>query len=114
VKAGYDLRQPFDANIDNGQPQVIRVHLPKARILSVEMEKLDLLTVDNGLWNRVQPEDFQIEVNGLNMEARRQAMNEGLAAEAEKMLTEQLQQKLGPDIRLEMGAQPLAAGTPKQ
>jgi hypothetical protein len=113
VKAGYDLRQPFEANIDGGQPQVLRVGLPRAKLLSVELEKLDLLTMDNGLWNKVEPEEFETEVNGLNLDARRQAMTEGLAAEAEKMLTEQLAQKLGPDIRLEIAAKPPAAGTPR-
>jgi hypothetical protein len=110
VKAGYDLRQPFEAKINDGQPQLVQVRLPRAKLLSVELEKLDVMTMDSGLWNKVRPEDFEVEVNGLNMDARRQAMNQGLAAEAEKMLTEQLAQKLGPDIRLEIAAGPPAVG----
>ena len=106
VKAGYDLRQPFEVRIDDRQPPTVTVHLPKAKVLSVELEKLDALTVDNGLWNKVQPEEFQVEVNGLNMDARRQALTDGLAAEAEKMLSDQLKQKFGPDIRLEIAAAP--------
>jgi hypothetical protein len=115
VKAGYDLRQPFEVKIDDRQPQVVRARLPRTKLLSVELEKLDLMTMENGLWNKVQPEEFAIEVNGLNMDARRAAQTEGLAAEAEKMLTGQLEQKLGPDIRLEIAADPLPTprSTPK-
>jgi hypothetical protein len=115
VKAGYDLRQPFDVHIDDRQPSVVRARLPRTRLLSVELESLDVMTMQNGLWNRVQPEEFAIEVNGLNMDARRAAQTEGLTAEAEKMLTGQLAQKLGPEIRLEIepGPLPTPRSTPK-
>jgi hypothetical protein len=106
VKAGYDLRQPFQVNIDDNQPQTVRVSLPRAKILSVELERLEVLTAENGLWNKVQPDEFETEVNGLQLDARRRAMNEGFAAEAEKMLTSQLEQKLGPDIHLEVAPTP--------
>ena len=112
VKAGYNLRDPFDVNINDGQTQMVSVHLPRAKLLSVEMEKLDVMTLENGLWNKVQPEEFAVEVNGLNLEARRKAVTDGLATEAAKMFTEQLQQKLGPDIRLEVAATPAPASTP--
>ena len=103
VKAGYDLKQPITATIDGGPgSDTVRVQMPPAKLLSVEMEKLDVLSMDNGLWNHVQPEEFGLEVNLLNLEARRKAQEEHLSDEAGKLLTEQLQQKLGPERRVEI------------
>ena len=80
--------------------------MPRARLLSVELEKLDVLTMDNGLWNRVQPDEFEQEVNALNLDARQKAWREGMAAEAEKTFAGQLQEKLGPGHRLEIVTDP--------
>ena len=102
IKAGYDLRQPVTVALDGAAGDAVRVQMPAAKLLSVEMEKLDVLTMDNGLWNHVQPEEFQQEVNLLNLEARRKAQDEHLSDEAQKLLTEQLQQKLGPGRRVEI------------
>ena len=101
VKAGYDLKQPMTATIDGEHGDTVRVQMPAAKLLSVELEKLDVLTIDNGLWNHVQPEEFQQEVNLLNLEARRKAQDEHLSEEAQRLLTGQLQQKLGPERRVE-------------
>ncbi len=109
VKAGYDLRQPFEVDVTGQAPQVVRVQMPPAKLLSVELERLDLLTMDDGLWNHVQPEEFADQVNDLTLNAHLQANQEGLKAEAEKMLTEQLRQKIGPDLRLEIGMKPPAS-----
>ena len=114
VKAGYDLKQPIEADINGLQPQLVRVQLPRAKVLSVELEKLDMLTLDNGLWNRVQPEEFATEVNSLNLEAQLRARTEGLPAEAEKMLTDQLRQRLGPDIHLEIDSNPVPLIPPRR
>ena len=109
VKAGYDLKQPITATIDGGEgSDTVRVQMPPAKLLSVEMEKLDVLSLDNGLWNHVQPEEFGSEVNLLNLEARRKAQEEHLSDEAGKLLTEQLQQKLGPERKVEISTVPPA------
>ena len=102
IKAGYDLRQPVTATIDGVHGDSVRVQMPAAKLLSVELEKMEVLTMDNGLWNHVQPEEFEQEVNLLNLEARRKAQDEHLSEEAQKLLTEQLQQKLGPERKVEI------------
>ena len=102
VKAGYDLRQPVTATIDGAPGGSVRVQMPPAKLLSVELEKMEVLAMDNGLWNHVQPEEFEQEVNLLNLEARRKAQDEHLSDEAQKLLTEQLQQKLGPERKVEV------------
>ncbi len=109
VKAGYDLRQPVTATLDDAHGDAVRVQMPPPRVLSVELEKLEVLTMDNGLWNHVRPDEFAQEVNLLNLEARRKAQTEGLADEAQKLLGEQLQEKLGPGRRVEILAAPPTA-----
>ena len=106
IKAGFDLTRPFTVRLDGPQAEAVQVRMPHARLLSVELVKLDVLTMDNGLWNRVQPEEFEQEVNALNLEARQKAWREGMAAEAEKTFAGQLQDKLGPAHRLEIVAGP--------
>ncbi len=102
VKAGFDLTQPFSVNIDGALAQTIRVHLPPPRLLSVELERLETPTVDSGLWNPVQPEEFAEEVNALNTEARLKANQQGMMAEAKKTFAAQLKAKLGSGHRVEL------------
>ena len=102
VKAGFDLTRPFSVGIDGDHADAVRLQMPRARLLSVELEKLDVLTMDNGLWNHVAPEEFEQEVNALNLDARQKAWREGMASEAEKIFAGQLQEKLGPEHRLEI------------
>ena len=115
VKVGYDLTRPFTVVLDQADAETVRVQTPRAKVLSVELEKLDVLTMDSGLWNRVQPEEFEQEVNALNLEARQKAWSEGMTAEAEKMFSQQIQAKLGPGYRLEIvhNTRPEAASPPK-
>ena len=94
IKAGYDLQRPFAVRLDSARAGMVQLKLPRPKLLSVEMMRLDVLNMDNGLWNRVQPEEFEQEVNMLNLEARQKAWQTGVAAEAEKTFVEQIQQKL--------------------
>ena len=102
IKAGFDLTRPFAVQIDGADASVVRVRMPRARLLSVELKRLDVLTMDNGLWNSVQPDEFGQEVSALNLAARQKAWQEGMGAEAEKMFAEQVQQRLGAGHRLEI------------
>ena len=106
IKAGYDLKKPFAVRLDDAHMGRVQLRLPRPRLLSVELVRLDVLTMDNGLWNHVEPEEFEQEVNMLNLEARQKAWQSGVAAETEKTFAEQLQQKLGADYRLEIVSDP--------
>ncbi len=106
VKAGFDLTQPFSVNVDGALAQRVQVRLPPPRLLSAELEKLDVLTVDSGLWNRVQPEEFADEVAALNTDARLKANQEGMITEAKKTFATQLEERLGEGHRLEISTSP--------
>ena len=102
VKAGFDLTQPFSVEIGGGLPPTISVRMPPPRILSVEQENIEVLTMDNGLWNHMRPEEYAQAVNDLNTDARLKALREGTVSEAKKRFAEQLEQKLGPGQRLKI------------
>lgn len=95
VKAGFDLRQPFDVNVQSVAGGLVTARLPPARLLSAEQVRLESLDVQNGMWNRVAPEEIKAELNTLNAEARLKALNAGMPREAEAELTKQLRAKLG-------------------
>ena len=92
VKAGFDLRKKFAVNV---RPDEILIELPHAQILSVEQQELEVLTLENGLWNRISPDDIQTQIAALPAQARQKAAT--LPAEAEQMFTRQLLEKFRPE-----------------
>ena len=92
VKAGFDLRKRFTVNV---HPDEILIELPHAQILSIEQKQLEVLTLENGLWNRISPTDIQGQLAALPEQARQRAM--ALPAEAEQTFTQQLLEKFRPE-----------------
>ncbi len=109
VKSGFDLTQPFSVQITDGSPPTVSVRMPPPRLLSVEQENIEVVTMDNGLWNHMQPAEYAQAVNELNTDARLKALRDGLVAEAKKRFADQLAQKLGPGERLDISTAPLSA-----
>ena len=62
--------------------------------MSVEAKKWNVETLQDGLWNKVQPQDVQGELNEMPRVAISQ--NANLAKEAEEHFRSQLQDKFGP------------------
>ena len=91
VKAGFDLRQKFTVNI---RPDEITIELPQARLLSVEEQEVEVLTLENGFWNRISPSDIERELAILPQLAREKSS--GLPAEAEQVFTHELHEKFHP------------------
>jgi hypothetical protein len=91
VKAGFDLRRNFSIDV---RPDAIVVQLPHGQILGIEQEQVEVLALENGLWNRVSAEDLQTELGTLPQLARERARESGLAAEAEKALQQQLDARI--------------------
>ncbi len=91
VKAGFDLRKRFTVNVG---PQEVLIELPHAEILSLEQEKVEVLAFENGLWNRISPNDIEHELAALPELAREKSRP--LPAEAEATFTRQLLEKFHP------------------
>src|SRR5438105_8059481 len=91
VKAGFDLRQDVAVDV---RPDEILIRLPHAQIVGIEEKHVDVLTLENGLWNRITGADLENEIAQLPEMARRQAMEIELPAEAEKELQRQLTKRI--------------------
>jgi len=91
AKAGFDLRKGLSIDI---RPDKIMVQLPRAQILGVEQQQVDVLAFENGLWNRISGQDVQSELSALPALASKKAAESGLSAEAEENLQKQLEQRI--------------------
>jgi hypothetical protein len=91
VKAGFDFRKKFNVNLS---PNEILIELPHAQILSVEQQQVEVLTLENGLWNRILPDDIETELGVLPQLAREKSA--ALPAEAEQVFTRELREKFHP------------------
>lgn len=109
VKAGFDLRQDLNVRVTEND---IAIQLPRATILTVEQQQVDVLEFENGYWNRISAADLQKELGAMPKLARDKAEQANLAAEAESSLREQLQHRLGAERPVTVLFAP--AETPKQ
>ncbi len=91
VKAGFDLRKKFSVNVS---PKEVLLELPHAEILSVEQRKVEVLAFDNGLWNRVSPNDIEHELAALPALAREKSRD--LPGAAEQAFNRQFLAKFHP------------------
>ena len=91
VKAGFDLRQDVAVDV---RPDEILIQLPHAEIVGIEEKHVDVLTLENGLWNKITGADLENELAQLPEMARRQAMEINLPAEAEQELQRQLSKRI--------------------
>ena len=91
VKAGFNLQQDVTVDV---RPDEIIVRLPHAEILGVEQKRLDVLTLENGLWNKISGADLQNELAKVPQVARQQALEANLPGEAERELQRQLSKRI--------------------
>ncbi len=91
AKAGFDLRQKLSVDV---RPDEVVIALPHAQILGVEQDQVDVLALENGLWNRISAADLQSELGALADAAREKAKESGLPAQAEETLRKQLDARI--------------------
>lgn len=96
VTAGIDLDAGTQVDIDN-QARRIRVILPRAKVLGVEVTQLKTYDERNGLWNPFRPADRDT-IYHLSREKLRDAATElGAAAHAEESARRLLQALISTD-----------------
>lgn len=109
ARAGYDLSEGFSLDV-SGEGKSIRVHLPPARVHSVEMVRMEVLRDENGLWNRILPEEREEVMNTLLMEARRSLEETRILDEAEEAMMVRIEMALrrnaSPEVVVERAPQP--------
>lgn len=90
IKTGFDLTEPFSIELSDESGVPVKIVLPAPKILSAEAVRVEVLALENGLWNKVQPENLESEIAALPAEAKRKAFRIGLARDAEESTVKQL------------------------
>jgi hypothetical protein len=105
AKAGFDLQRDVAVDL---RPEEIAVSLPHATILGVEQKQIEVLAFENGLWNRISPEDLEAQLAVLPDLARQKAAESGILAEAETALQKQLDDRIhaGRPLRVQFQVAP--------
>jgi hypothetical protein len=111
VAAGFDLTQPFDVRVEGRK---VLVEMPPPKLLSVEQVSAEVLSYENGFWNRISPEDIGVELGRLPTEARAQAKAKGMLDEAVQSIRKQLTEKFGPAYDVEVQVRGTAEGLTEQ
>jgi hypothetical protein len=103
VKAGFDLRENLSIDVRDNE---IVVTLPRATILTVEQQQIDVLEFENGFWNRISAAELEKELAALPKLAREKALQTDLRAEAEAALQKHLEQRIGTERPIRLMFQP--------
>ena len=91
AKAGFDLQHDVAVDL---RPDEILISLPHATILGVEQQQVDVLSFENGFWNRISAADLEAQLATLPELARQKAAESGILAEAETALQTQLNDRI--------------------
>jgi hypothetical protein len=94
VKAGFDLSKKLEVNLAG---QDVNITIPKATILSVEPLSLEVDELRDGLWNKIEPQDIDRELQKMPELARAKASS--LPEEAEQAFQRLLSERLS-DFRV--------------
>lgn len=99
VRAGFDLTKPFSVRVEGNK---MLVEIPPPRILSVDQVDAEVLALDSGFWNKIQPTDLEAELRSLPLLARQKATETGLQQEALEALRKRLLERFAPDYDIEV------------
>ncbi len=98
VKAGFDLTEPFSVRVEGTR---VTADLPPPKILSVEQTSLEILALENGIWNKISSVELEGEIRALPLLARQKARAAGVEYEAVATLSARLREKLAPAFEVE-------------
>lgn len=99
IRAGFDLTQPFNVQVEDRR---ITAELPRAKILAIDPLNVEVLAMENGLWNKISPTELETELRALPTLARRKAAESGLIKEATDAFTARLRDHLGASYELDV------------
>ena len=99
VKAGFDLSQKLEVNVAGRE---VNIKVPKAKILTIEPLSIIVEELKDGLWNKIQPQDVDRELQRMQELARTKASS--LSDDAELTFKRLLSQKLG-DLNVHLQTQ---------
>jgi hypothetical protein len=77
------------------------VELPPPKILSVESKDTEVLVLENGFWNKIQPSELEAELRVLPALARKKAVQAGMPAEAVQTFQRRLREQFATTHEIE-------------
>jgi|WetSurMetagenome_2_1015567.scaffolds.fasta_scaffold65441_3 hypothetical protein len=80
AKAGFDLHEPFEIDVERS-PLKVKASLPPARMLSVTMDSYAAPVDESGWWNKISTQDREQAVAVLLATARKQVEESGMLDE---------------------------------
>jgi hypothetical protein len=109
ARAGFDLRDPIRINIDP-RTRFVSADLPAPKLLSLGIGDIRVLKDDDGLWNKLTPQDREQAFRALEEKARKTFADSKLLPEArlegEKRVRELIDKTAWPAILTTKPAEP--------
>ncbi|HET6281969.1 MAG TPA: DUF4230 domain-containing protein [Polyangia bacterium] len=99
IAAGFDLNSPGALSIptgEKGNTTALQVRLPAATILWTDVPPPDLVVADGSICNRVGPDDYVRLHEDARAAVKRDAVNAGVLAQAEKNVRELITEIVRP------------------
>lgn len=115
IAAGFDLNAPGALDVQTkktGTSSVVQVRLPAAAILWTDVPPPDLVVADGSICNRVGPDDYVRLHEDARAAVKRDAVNAGVLAQAEKNVRElitEIARPLGIEAQVSFASAPLLA-----
>ncbi len=81
VRVGFDLAKPFVIDIDR-TATTLRVTLPPAEILSVDLRDVRFTREEDGFWNKLNPADREQALRALRDDVERRMKKSDLTSQA--------------------------------
>lgn len=103
ARAGFDLQDPLRIQIDPNT-KWFSAQLPPVKLLALEMGDIRIPRDEDGLWNKLTPEDREQALRGLEKKARHQFARSAILAEARLAGEERIREvlaKSGVQIKID-------------
>lgn len=91
AKAGFDLKEPFTIAIEK-YPLKVHAIMSPPKILSVQMNRYNVVQDENGWWNRISDADRENAVQSLQRIAREKAEQSGMLDQARSTIEERIKE----------------------
>lgn len=89
AKAGFDLHEPFTVVIEK-DPLRVTTRMPRAKILSLELNDYHVVQDEDGWWNRISSQDRENAVVQMQREAYEKAVAAGILKESEESIQQRI------------------------
>ncbi len=91
AKAGFDLRESFTVLIEKN-PLRVTARMPRAKILSLELNDYHVVKDEDGWWNRISSQDRENAVLQMQRDAYAKVLDAGILKESEESIQQRIRE----------------------